>query len=150
MLGKLAACGVGLVLLAWGLAPPAAASARGTPAWACFALAPDATSCTSAVNTAGAFGVFGINDDCLSGCLRHGVDGLAYEGTVESHLNWSGGERVFRCTYANGTSTITATCEGYGLWPPLGTPFTQVCMSRDRGTDQPGGSGLFGCHMTHG
>ena len=85
--------------------------------------------------------------------VSHGFTGMVgvYTGTVESTLQWvtqagAQGARNFKCNYSNGVIT---GCQGSGSFPPVGAVFAHVCKSYDLGTTTPGGSGHWGCSLTH-
>jgi hypothetical protein len=93
-----------------------------------------ATSCTTGAHVRGG--------TPLSG-LFHSVHDVAYTGTLESRLMWSGGERVLRCDLPNGP------CSAGGSFPPEGEAFVHTCASYARGTTSPGGSGAWACRLQH-
>lgn len=81
-----------------------------------------------------------------------GVIGPTYTGTAESTLQWisqagATGSRNFACTFQNG---VIRSCAGSGTFPPVGAVFAHVCKSYDAGTTMPGGSGDWGCFLSHG
>lgn len=86
--------------------------------------------------------------------LSHGFSGMigaGFTGTVESTLVWvtqsgGSGQRNFACNYNNGVLT---GCSGSGTFPPSGAVFVHVCKSYALGTTTPGGSGNWGCQVTH-
>ncbi|HET6404567.1 MAG TPA: hypothetical protein VFH78_07960 [Candidatus Thermoplasmatota archaeon] len=89
------------------------------------------------------------------GTLSHGFAGFvgaSYTGSLESRLTWqapdgSSGERSFRCTYANGA--VTGSCASTGALPPLGSVFVHTCYSYVAHTTTLGGTGAWGCSVSH-
>ncbi|MHB8512460.1 MAG: hypothetical protein ACYDCC_09780 [Actinomycetota bacterium] len=85
--------------------------------------APVVTSCTTGWHT-------------RTADISHDVTAdVNYVGTLESTLVWSGGERVFRCTYV---PEAQRECIAYGSFPPINTAFQHNCRSIIPGTADPG------------
>lgn len=64
--------------------------------------------------------------------LSHNVAAdFNYIGTIESAIEWSGGRRVFRCTY---TQIGPRSCLSSGEFPPVQTTFTHRCRSMYAGS----------------
>lgn len=101
----------------------------------CNGVAPDDFICVTGVHQRSGFG------------LSHGFTGMFrsdYSGTIESKLQYAGGDRTFQCTINNGR---LVRCAGSGAFPPQGTIFVHICQSYDAGTTNWGGSGGWGCYV---
>ncbi|HEV8360424.1 MAG TPA: hypothetical protein VGR28_08235 [Candidatus Thermoplasmatota archaeon] len=73
--------------------------------------------------------------------------GYQYTGTIESHLTWSGGDRVLRCHLQGQAQPLD--CDTSGLAPPPNTPATHRCASFNFRSFVPGGTGTWGCYLMH-
>jgi len=77
---------------------------------------------------------------------------INYVGTLESTLVWSGGKRVYRCTF---THVRDKECVQWGDWPPGNTWLLHQCRSIVPGTAIPdtpltgiqGGVGTWSCSV---
>jgi hypothetical protein len=128
-------------LCVWACALPAGAA---TPL--CSGFAPTGTSCTTGAH---------VRATTLSQDVTGDFD---YVGTLETSLVWSGGARIFRCTYT--TSALDRTCLSFGEFPPVGASFTHRCRSLVPGTAATlapgatvngveGGAGQWECSVTY-
>jgi hypothetical protein len=81
---------------------------------------------------------------------------INYLGTVESVLAWSGGQRIFRCTY---TQALKRVCVASGSFPPLNATFVHRCRSLVPGSavqpaqgvssdGEQGGVGTWSCSVS--
>ena len=64
---------------------------------------------------------------------------INYAGTIESVLAWSGGQRIFRCTY---TQALNRVCVASGPFPSVNASFTHRCRSLLPGTAVDPGQGM--------
>ncbi len=110
----------------------------------CDGFAPTTTDCTT--------GTF-----VVTSTIAHDVaSDINYAGTIESTLVWSGGSRIFRCTYTQG---LQRQCLASGPFPRLNSSVRHNCRSLVPGTSvkpadgveldgQPGGVGTWSCSVT--
>jgi len=130
-----------LAVACWALAPQAGHATTNR----CSGFAPVETACGTGSHIRGS----GTDD-----VLAHDVDAdFNYVGTVESVLDYTGGARIFRCTYIPGTAR---NCISLGAFPAKGQSFTHGCRSLVPGTvidpadldGVEGGYGLWQCSVT--
>jgi hypothetical protein len=130
---------LGVALLGLGVLP-----AHALMTHSCGGFAPSETACSTGTYT-------------VTTTIAHDVStDINYVGTLESQLIWSGGSRIFRCTYTQG---LDRQCLASGPFPKLNSSVRHVCRSLIPGTSvkpaddvqlegQQGGVGTWSCSVT--
>src|SRR5688572_23005413 len=104
-----------LAVLVGATTVPAAALSTHT----CDGFAPMVTACSTGTFT-------------VTSTIAHDVaSDINYVGTIESRLLWSGGTRIFRCTYTQG---LQRQCLASGPFPKLNSSVRHNCRSLVPGT----------------
>ncbi len=93
----------------------------------------------------------------MTSTISHDVSAdINYAGTLESRLVWSGGTRIFRCTYSQ---ALQRQCIATGPFPTVNASVVHQCFSYVPGTSVSpapgvgssgveGGVGSWSCSVT--